>query len=807
MAPAVLAALVTALSLDAADRLPSTSLPPGARIAIVVSADRAEASLASAIRLAAAGAGVTIVVEPPEGVAAEVALELKRRLSSVRGSAPDISLAVAGSLSRLSALFEYDLAAYVDVAVLAGDQPELETAREALGVPVWTSRTLPESGADTDLRDVATAGADAVLVRADDESRAEWLLAAAARLNEAPAADVAESITVVGARRLSAAEIVARHQAQAARQRQVIRSLISSGRMSVTFDAPGFSAPVVIEADTTVITGGGQMESGPFRRAPEIVHRRIRVNGLQFKKNQLPRLPIIEPERVATPPLEIVLTRAYRYELRGDVWYDPLGSSSAASSGSSSKRQCYLIAFEPRETRQSLYRGRAWIDAATFALVRLEATQTNLRGPIVSSEQIDEYGPESLTSGLRSPPSEIWLLARSDVRQLYEGAGFRTPIRRLLVLERHDINPPAFQDRRASALGSDAIVVRDISNARTAQRIPTVVAGVLIDPNISRPLPFAGLNYTDFNLFGTGTQFNGFFGGTYGQAAWSVPSLAGSRWRLAGSAFAVLARYHDRAFADGRERYDENLLQRPAHADVALIRPLSPRIALRLGYDLVHTSFDRAESTDPAFAVPASQWAHGLRLELQAQRAGWTLGAWYAPARRLGWRAWGFEGARGAQGALGAQRAEALSVFNRWGASAARTILLSRSVTGRFETVYMDGRDLDRFSRYAFGTFDNRLKGYPSASIRFDRGGVARTAVAWQAAPRMRLDGFLDTALVHDRAAARDIRVYTGVGAAVEMPLPFGLLAGVEWGYGFQGVNTDGSLGTHVIRVTAFKIF
>ncbi len=119
----------------------------------------------------------------------------------------------------------------------------------------------------------------------------------------------------------------------------------------------------------------------------------------------------------------------------------------------------------------------------------------------------------------------------------------------------------------------------------------------------------------------------------------------------------------------------------------------------------------------------------------------------------------------------------------------------------------MDGRGLDRFSRYAFGTFDNRLKGYPSASVRFDRGGIARTALAWQAGPRLRLDGFFDAALVHDRDLDRRGRGYAGIGAAVETALPFGLLGGVEWGYGFQGVNADGSVGTHVVRVTTFKIF
>jgi hypothetical protein len=39
------------------------------------------------------------------------------------------------------------------------------------------------------------------------------------------------------------------------------------------------------------------------------------------------------------------------------------------------------------------------------------------------------------------------------------------------------------------------------------------------------------------NLFGTGTQVNWFFGGTYGQVALSGPSHGGTRWQLAGRAF------------------------------------------------------------------------------------------------------------------------------------------------------------------------------------------------------------------------------------------------------------------------------
>jgi len=46
-----------------------------------------------------------------------------------------------------------------------------------------------------------------------------------------------------------------------------------------------------------------------------------------------------------------------------------------------------------------------------------------------------------------------------------------------------------------------------------------------------------------------------------------------------------------------------------------------------------------------------------------------------------------------------------------------------------------------------------------------------------------------------------------GVGAGFEAPLPLQSLASVEWGYGVQARGQDGGTGTHVVRVTAYKVF
>ncbi|MDQ2965444.1 MAG: hypothetical protein M3R57_06320, partial [Chloroflexota bacterium] len=59
----------------------------------------------------------------------------------------------------------------------------------------------------------------------------------------------------------------------------------------------------------------------------------------------------------------------------------------------------------------------------------------------------------------------------------------------------------------------------------------------------------------------------------------------------------------------------------------------------------------------------------------------------------------------------------------------------------------------------------------------------------------------------HDPGFGPGLRNYTGFGAAVEVPAPFGTLIAVEWGFGLQGVDTTGRRGTHVVRISGYKVF
>ncbi|HET6900338.1 MAG TPA: hypothetical protein VFK70_18450, partial [Vicinamibacteria bacterium] len=596
-------------------------------------------------------------------------------------------------------------------------------------------------------------------------------------------------VEVTAARTLTVEEILAAHQAAAARQAARVPALIATGSSVLTFQVPGLPAPMAVTAGTVLYRKG---------LLAEIEQRDLRLSGVPVAvgPDGVPRLPIVQPERVASPPLSITLGDAYRYRLEGEE--------------ERAGRACYVIGFEPRASGRPSLRGRAWIAKEGFALVRLEGEQTGLRGAIVSSGQTDQFRPLDVGG------TEAWLLVRSDVEQVYEGPGHRTPIHRVVAFDHIEPNPPDFEARLAGARASAAVLLRETADGfrylkragetagaedgravgDRATRVWSVAAGTLFDPNIDRPLPFAGLSYLDFDVLGTGAQMTALLAGPFAQLAVSVPSVGGPGLQIQASAFASLARYNDRSFRAGLERYDENLRQRPLRASVAALRRLGPRVRLRAAYELDAVRLEANDTTAADFRVPESPVAHGLRLGLEWERGAWSATAWGGAARRQGWREWGRPG----------DYAPEARTYQKAALTLARTFVSGPGVITRLEASALGGRDLDRFSRFTFDALDNRLRGYPSAGVRFDRGAVLRTSATWEAARGLRLDGFVDAAVVHDPTASRARQGHLGTGAAVEVALPGRILLNVDWGFGFEARDRDGGRGTHTVRVTAYKI-
>src|SRR5688572_24328432 len=239
-------------------------------------------------------------------------------------------------------------------------------------------------------------------------------------------------LEVVARRELSVEDVLARHRIAADRQSDRILSSIATGTTTVVFQAPAVAAPMAVTSRTTSLTRPGLLE---------IEHRDIRLNGaaVPIGRDAVPRLPIIEPERVSAAPLALLLDRRYRYRLE-----DPDRIDGHA---------CYVVAFEPAGGAGALLAGRAWISQEDFGLVRMDAEQTGLRGPIVASRQRDDYRPLDVDGG------RAWVLRRSETHQSYEGPGHRTPIHRVMTLRDFAANPPDFDARREAAHGSSSVVL------------------------------------------------------------------------------------------------------------------------------------------------------------------------------------------------------------------------------------------------------------------------------------------------------------------------------------------------------------
>jgi hypothetical protein len=717
-------------------------------LTLVVAADEIGKGV---LRSLPSGERPPLFIVPAAGTDEQAAFDLKTLVTTIRASAPDARVLTEANAVPAS------VAAYLDGRVARGPAFEAPTVDQLVAASL---RPSPDPWL--------------IVITGPDPTPA--LAGFAARR--------ALSSEVVGSATLTVEQIVARHQAVRRRQELRVQRTIARGTTALLFEVPGFVAPVSITAETVVFRQPG---------TTEMVQRDIRVNGAAIaggSASSPPQLPLIEPERITTAPLVITLGDEYRYALEGRSRVD--GADT------------YVVSFQGGDAS-----GTAWIDATSFVLRRLETVQSRLRGAIVSSEQHEQFGP------FQTAGETVWLPVRTAVYQMYEGAGHRTPIHRAIETPSYEINPQWFDASLREAYASPDLMLRETPNgfryllrdpsdpqgisrhvaARAGERIRTAVFGVLVDPSITVPLPFAGMSYVDLNLFNTGAQLNAFFGGSYGQLSWSVPSIAGTRWEAHGRAFGIAARYNDRSFRAGVEQYRENITQRPAHVSAGLTRRLTSRLRARVDYELDYTSFDDADTTDAAFVVPVNPVVHGFVAALDAGAGPWTARVWWNAAARQRWLPWGIDGAD-----------RTPRSFQRFGMAAARTVALGQIVGSRMEIAWMDGLNLDRFSRYSFGAFENRLRGYPTASIRFDRGGVARSVTTWSWRG-WRLDAFADMAVVRDPGFGVAYRGYPGTGAALEAGGPFRTLWSVEWGYGFRGRRADGRTGTQAVRVTGYRSF
>ena len=537
--------------------------------------------------------------------------------------------------------------------------------------------------------------------------------------------------------------------------------------------------------------------------ATEIEQRDVRVNGIAFRGRR----------RAAAADHRAGARRVAAARDHAD------GRLSLRLAGRGADRRARR-ATSSRSSR-STGRARSFADArglppTASRWCKVSASQTGLRG---ADRRVGTDGRVP-----REPPGCGCSRGRTCARCM-KGAAHRTPIHRVLAIERHEINPPDFDERAAAAYASRVVMLRDtpegyryLRRERSTDddratppaqpvrlparrtRVRTLAVGVIVDPNIS---PAAAVRRAELRRLQPVRHRH------------AVQRVLRRHVRAAGVLGAV-ARRHPLAARRARVRHrvvlqrslvrrtaasstSANIRQRPAQAAVWLLRPLSARVVaprrLRPGlHALRRGGRDRA-------GVRRARSPDRARRSRRARRAARRLervGLVEPGARRGGWRAWG-------DGAGEYDRRTRLSALRR-GRSRSRS--WRRRVWSAARRGRLDGR---RRPRSLQPLFVRHLR-QPAArlSVGADPIRSRRRAahggglVGGPACCASTVSSIRPRCTIRVSAPGCD---YTGVGAAVEAPAPFGTLVAVEWGYGFRGINTDGGRGTQVIRISGYKVF
>ena len=608
---------------------------------------------------------------------------------------------------------------------------------------------------------------------------------------------VDELVDVEDTRRMPVEEILRRLQAFEDDQARRIQRYSAVNTMSLRFQlGGGQSLDATFKGDFFF-----QRKADSLDGTYDWAWQEFFVNGIRWRGKTLPQIPLIQPEKATALPLAINFSREYRYRLRG--------------TGTAEGRDCWVVDFEPAiavEPGRSLYQGTVWIDREHYGRVKTRAVQLGLQGDVLSNDETFLYSPVN-QNGQPSEwsPTSFWLPLRLVGQQIFSVLNLTTVVEREITLEQLVINPGDFDRRRQAVLASEATMVRDTDagmrylvpdkegGGRVVQERldPTrllALGGVFWDESLDFPLPLAGVNWLSLDYRDTGTQFNILFGGVLLNAAVAKPDFLGSRFDAGMDVFALAVAGTDTVYRNDREVAEEDVESTRPNVDFSLGRPIGSFFKVDLHYSIGRSSFSRADDTAEDFAIPVDHTSHALSLTARYNRRGYRFRLGATHNLRSEWEAWGF--------ADNPDFDPSKDEFTLWGAALGKTWHLPKFQKVGAEVEYVDGDNLDRFSKYQFGFFsDIRVHGYRQDKIRATDALAAHLSYGFDIGEVFRLDLVGDVASVNDDATGLVDQMLAGVGLVGTVLGPWQTIINIDVGVPVAGPEDGVSAFVAVLRL------
>ena len=609
----------------------------------------------------------------------------------------------------------------------------------------------------------------------------------------------AEELEVATERGLTAEEIIAHYQLLQRDQDDRLERWTAQGRIDFHFKLAQGGTGVDVSIDCRYFwERGGQLEWEQTN---------YYVNGNRVRWKNIPELPLIQPEKVITLPLDLTLDKTYTYRL--------VGSNRVRG------RETYVVEFEPTvpDPDRSLYRGRLWIDTTTFARLKASVIQDKLQAPVLSNEEIDRY---ELVVGPDGQP--YWMFSHIDGQQIWNAVGRTFVVRRELTFSEFEINPPRgdFEERRRQAYTSDNQMLRDTDNGfryleRQADGSRTVkegedssqffaAVGAFKDSSQDNVVPLGGVNYFDYDL--GGFQVNALFAGVFGIFTASKPDLFGRKMDLTADLALNALKFDDKVFAGDDELVALRIESRSQLLAIRLGLPAGQFVKFSLIGGLSFRQYFDSDDGQSAlmdlvpqsdFVLPEDHWQVSGTLQAEFNRRGYSLTGAISRASRSDWEAWGL---RNAGGFVNPEPVR--DEFTHWSVRGAKEWYLPKFQKVRAAIDYLNGSELDRFSRYSFSFFGNdRLNGFSGSGVRFDEALIVRGGYSFNLFEVLRFDAALEAARVEELDVSQD---FSGIGLSANLVGPWKTIINLNYGYALQSDIPDLE-GEQEFLLFVFKLF
>ena len=570
---------------------------------------------------------------------------------------------------------------------------------------------------------------------------------------------IAEGTSVSAERPLTVGEIISRHQQQQLSQDRLVRHYMADARMRQFFK------PTLTDPGYDFVTENRYFVAGD---GVEWEQRLFAVNNRTFEDH--PPVPLLQPEKVLSLPLQLRFDEGYTYELAGTARVDGF--------------ECYEVRFEPARKDPSLYRGTVWIDRRTFARVRVHAVQGGLAGMVVSNEETLRYAPVVTIAN-----QPVFLFTGLTGRQIVLMAGRNMLVEKSVTFSDFRVNDESFEEARASARESNRVMFKEtpaglryyvkrdgvrVVSDRQTEGVKAMAIGTVVDPSYAFPLPIFGINFVDFSFGNPDTQLAMLFAGVLAAGNIQRPQLGSTPIDASLDFFAIAAPSSDRLYLAEGEREAERVLTWPMSTGLNLGWQASPFLKVVLQYQFRFDAYVRDTTTSEAFQVPSSTITNGIGGAFEYSRGGYTVSLNAARFARANWKPWGNpDSAEGLQ--------QTPRGYTKFTASVTREFFIDAFQKVNVNGAWFGGRDLDRFVKYQFGMFDaTRIHGVP-ASLRFGELAMARGSYSINIFDQYRLDLFLDHAWGRTDEGS-DWQRIPGVGAAFNLPGPWNTIVRADVG-------------------------